>query len=67
MMVVVVTKYVEIALKSQRELDWADSSKYEAFHIFVSIEEINTISLAICDRLKKLHENKNHHLIKLTF
>ena len=48
MMVAVVTKYVEFALKSKRQFNMADSTKYEHFHIFVSIEEINTLSLAIC-------------------
>lgn len=48
MLVVVVTKYIEIALKSRREFDINDSSTFETFHVFVSIEEINTISLAIC-------------------
>jgi len=48
MMVAVVTKYVEFALKSNREFNMADSTKSEPFYIFVSIEEINTLSLAIC-------------------
>lgn len=48
MMVAVVTKYVEFAVKSKRNLNLIDSTQYEHFHIFVSIDEINTLSLAIC-------------------
>lgn len=48
LMVAVVTKYVEFAIKSNREVNLLDSTKYENFGILMSIDEINTLSMAFC-------------------
>ena len=48
MFVVCITKYVEIIVKNNNEIDYYNSGIFQSFQLFVSIEEVNTVSLAIC-------------------
>jgi hypothetical protein len=47
MFIFVVTKYVEILLKAKQEIDFTDSKTFQSFSIFVSLEEMNSISLVL--------------------
>jgi len=50
MFIIVITKYLEIVLKSKKleEKDLTDSSTYQDFSLLVGIEEIYEVSLAFC-------------------
>jgi hypothetical protein len=48
MFVIVVTKYVEIFLKANQDVDMSNSDRFYDFQMFVSIEEIIGYSLTFC-------------------
>ena len=48
LLVIVVTKVIEVAMKANKEFNMTDASKFQDFSFFVSIEEINEVALATC-------------------
>ena len=46
--VIVVSKFIEVAIKANRELDMVYSIEFQDFSYFVSIEDVNAVALAIC-------------------
>jgi hypothetical protein len=48
MYVFCITKYVEIVLKNNLVVDMTNMDEFQSFKLFVSIEEVNSITLALC-------------------
>lgn len=48
LLVIVVTKYVEVGLKSNFEIDFANTQNFYDFQLLVSLEEVSSICLALC-------------------